>query len=110
MMIMIMATQHMKIHRENSLRKIFNWNTVKISRSSTNNMPSILNNHNRRLLDDLNRNSGKPDEVSSNCRKKGEYPLGRRSNSKKVIYQAFISPMEHNNDGERVYIGISAGK
>ena len=30
-------------------------------------------------------------------------------NSKNIIYQACISPLEHNNYEERVYIGISAG-
>ena len=35
--------------------------------------------------------------------------LGGRCNPKNVVYQACISPMEHNNYGERVYIGVSAG-
>ena len=77
--------------------------------SCTKNMHSILNNHNRRLLDELNRNSGGPDVASWKCRSKGECPLGRRCNSKNVVYQVCISPMEHNNDGERVYIDISTG-
>ena len=38
-----------------------------------------------------------------------ECPLGGWCNSKNVVYQACISPMEHNNDGERIYTGISAG-
>ena len=95
--------------RDNPLRKIFNRNTVKISYSSTNNIHSILNNHNRSLLDKLNRNSGGPDEVSCNCRRKGECPLDGQCNSKNIIYQVCISSMEHNNDGERVYIGIFTG-
>ena len=57
----------------------------------------------------LNRNSGGPDVASCNCRSKGEYPLIGRCNSKNVVYQACISPMEHNNDEEMVYIDISAG-
>ena len=40
---------------------------------------------------------------------KGECLLGGRCNSKNVVYQACISPMKHNNQEERVYIGISAG-
>ena len=35
--------------------------------------------------------------------------MGGRCNSRKNVYQSCISPMEHNSDGERVYIGISAG-
>ena len=72
-------------------------------------MHSILNNHNRRLWDKLNRNSGGLDVASCNCRSKGECPFGRVYNSKNVAYQACISPMEHNIDGKRVYIGISVG-
>ena len=96
-------------NRDNPLRKFFYRNTVKISYSSTKNMHSILNNHNRRLLDELNRNSGEADAVSCNSRSKGECPLGRRRNSKNVIYQACIFPMEHNNGEERVYKDISTG-
>ena len=72
-------------------------------------MHTIVNNHNRRLLNELNRNNGGPDEVFCNCRRKGVCPLGRWCNSKNVVYQACISPCEYNDDGERVYIGISAG-
>ena len=47
--------------------------------------------------------------ASCNCRSKGECPLGERCKSRNIVYQECIYPMEHNNDGERVYIGISAG-
>ena len=77
-----------------------------MSYSCTNNMHSILNNHNRRLLDKLN--SRALDVVSYCSRRKEECPLGGRCNSKNVLYQACISPMEHNNDGERDNVGISA--
>ena len=86
-------------NRDNPLRKIFNRNTLKISYSCTKNMHNILNNRNRRLLDELIKNSGRPDVVSCNCRSKAECPLDRRCNLRNVVYQACISPMEHNNDG-----------
>ena len=95
-------------NRDNPLRKIFNMNTVKISYSCTKNMYNILNNHNRRLLDKLIINVGRPDVATCNCRSKGECSLGRHCNLRNIVYQACISPMECNNDGERVYIGISA--
>ena len=72
-------------------------------------MHSILNNYNRRLLDELNRNSRVTDVASCDYRSKGVCPLGGQCNSKNVIYQACISSTEHDNDGERVYIGISTG-
>ena len=71
-------------------------------------MHSILNNHNRRLLDELNRNGGGSDVASCNCRIKGGCLLSRRCNKKNVVYQACISLLEHNN-GKKVYIGISSG-
>ena len=70
-----------------------------MSYSCTNNMHSVLNKHNRRLLNDLNRNSEGPDKVSCNCRRKEECPLGGQCNSENIVYQVCISPMEHNNDG-----------
>ena len=38
-----------------------------------------------------------------------ECPLGGRCNSRNVVYQACISRMEQQRDGERIYIGIPAG-
>ena len=63
-------------------------------------MHSILNNHNRRLLDKLKRNSRGPHVASCKSRSKEECPLDRQCNSKNVLYQACIFPIEHN-------IGIS---
>ena len=64
--------QDRHFNRDNPFRKFFNWNTVKTSYSCTNNMHNILNNYNRRFLDELNGNSGGPDEESWNCIRKGE--------------------------------------
>ena len=81
----------------------FNENTVKISYSCTNNMYGILNHHNRRLLDELNRNNGGSGERFCKCWRKRECPLGGRCNSKNVVYQACTLLMEHNNGGESLY-------
>ena len=45
--------------------------------------------------------------VSCNCRSKEECPLAGRCNPKNIVYQACISPLEHNSDWQRAYIGIS---
>ena len=63
----------------------------------------------RRLLDKLNRNSRGLDMASCNCRRKEECLLGGQCNLKNVTYQACISPMKHNINGESVYLGISTG-
>ena len=62
-------------------------------------MLNILNNYNRRLLDELIKNDGRPDVASCNCRSKGECPLGGRCSSRNVVYQEYVSPMEQDNDG-----------
>ena len=63
----------------------------------------------RCISSNTSRNRRGSDMASCNCRSKGECPLGGRCNSKNVGYLACLSPMESNNDGERVYIGISGG-
>ena len=97
-------TECMHFNNDNPLSNIFNGNTVKICYSWTNNMFKILNNHSRKLLDELNRNNERTDRVPWNCRKKDECLLDGQCNLKNVVYQAFISSMEHNNDVERIYI------
>ena len=84
-------------------------NTIKIGYSCSNNIHNILNNHNRRLQDELNRYSEGPDEVCGNCWRKRQCSLGRWCNLKNVVYQACISSMEHNYEWERSFIGLSTG-
>ena len=62
-----------------------------MSNSCTKNMHSILNNHNRRFLDELNRNSGGPDVASCNCRSKGNAPLADDAN-RRTSYTRHASP------------------
>ena len=73
-------------NRDNPLSKIFNRTTVKISYSCTKNMNNNLNNHNRRLLNELIVNDRSPDFASCNCRSKEEWPLGGRCNSRNTVY------------------------
>ena len=48
-------------------------------------MHIILNTHDRRLLDELYRNSGRPDVASCNSRSEGEWPL--LMNNEKIFSQ-----------------------
>ena len=73
------------------LRKIFKRNKINISYSCIMNMHSILNNHNRRLLDECNRNSGGPDVASCNCRSKEEWLL-LKNNEK--IFSHYLNSRE----------------
>ena len=96
-------------NRDNLLNRIFYRNTVKMSYSCTKNISNILSKHNRKLLNELIARDRNPDLASCNYRSKEECPLSGRCNSRNVVYKACISPLEHKKDGERVYIGISAG-
>ena len=69
-------------------------------------MHSILNNYGWGLLDEWNRNSEAQIECPVTL---DECSWGGRCNSENVVYPACNSHMEHNNDGERVYIGIPTG-
>ena len=55
--------------KTNSLSKIFNRNTVKISYSCTRNMKSIISGHNKQML------HPKPKTNGCNCRDKNTCPL-----------------------------------
>ena len=72
---------------------------MKISYSCTKNMYNILSNHNKRLLNELITKDRNPDVGSCNCRNKEECPLGGRCNSRNVVYQAYISPMDSKRMG-----------
>ena len=65
-------------NRDNPLRKNFNREIVKTSYC-------ILNNRNRRLLDELDRNIEGPDVAYGNRRSKGECPMDGRCNLKNVV-------------------------
>ena len=72
-------------------------------------MYKILHNHIRKLLDEFNRNNEGTDRIPCNSRIKDERLLDGRCNSENEVYLVCIFTMQHKNDGERIYIGISAG-
>ena len=72
-----------------------------MSNSCIKNMNNILNNHNKRLLNELIVNDRSPYVASCNCRSKDECPIDGSCDSRNVLYQACISTMEHKKDGER---------
>ena len=82
------------------LHKIFNKNTLKISYSCMPNMKTILNAHNRKLVD-----SKQPtDSAACNCSKNNICPLNGNCLVKNVIYKATVStPTDPKSD--MVYIG-----
>ena len=83
----------------NSLHKVFNRNTVKLSYSYTRNISSVISSHNKFLL---NKNT---DTFGCNCRQKTSYPLDNKCLTPKVVYKAEIT--NEVNQEKKIYIGLT---
>ena len=71
--------------KNKELHKICNRRTIKIGYSCTNNMGTIISNHNRKIM-------RKQDQIkvekSCNCRKNNTCPLSKKCLSKNIVYKA----------------------
>ena len=88
----------------NSLRKIFNRNTIKISYSCVSNFKQTIDNHNKRQLATANSNTPQNGNTtdrskSCNCRKKDTWPLHGKCLEKAVIYQATVTRADTGEPG-----------
>ena len=83
-------------------RKIFNRNNVKISYGCMKNMGSIINSHNKKVLE----HEPKLQLGGCNCRVKDACPLHGHCLSEGVLYQGSLTSTIPNY-GEKVYKGIS---
>ena len=85
--------------KANTLSKIFNKNTIKISYSCTRNMKSIISSHNKQILTPKNK------QVGCNCRVKNSCPLDNKCLTSQLIYQADVT---NNLDNEyKYYLGLA---
>ena len=88
--------------KENSLHKIFNKNTVKLSYSCTRNMGSIISAHNKHVL------RAKEETHGCNCRSRNQCPLNNECLTPGIVYQAEVT---NNADEEKkIYIGLTENK
>ena len=69
--------------KPHKLSKVFNRNNVKVSYSSMSNFASIVNSHNKKIL---NENIAKPTLASCNCRVKASCPLDGNSLQSSLVY------------------------
>ena len=95
----------------NSLRKIFNRNTIKISYSCVSNDKQTIDNHNKRQLATANSNTPQNGNTtdrskSCNCRKKDTCPLNGKCLEKAVIYQATVTRADTGEP--ETYVGLTA--
>ena len=84
----------------NSLHKVFNKNTLKVSYSCMGNMASIISSHNRTILN--------PDvslEYVCNCRSRNECPLQNKCLTLKIVYRANVE--NDTNNQKKFYFGVS---
>ena len=86
-------------HKSKLFSKIFNKNTIKISRRCTKNMKLVISSHNKQILTPKNK------QVGCNCRMKNSCPLDNKCLTSQLIYQADVT---NNLDNEyKYYLGLA---
>ena len=80
--------------KDNSLNKIFNKNTVKVSYSCMDNISSIIQSHNKNILSPVSNT-----KYGSNCRSKESCPLQNKCLTPKIVYRADVKNV--TNDKKR---------
>ena len=99
--------KHFPPNRKDKLQKIFNRHTLKISYRTTQNMKSIINGHNSKILAEHNEQKSKKQEPTCNCRNnaKAECPLQGKCLTTSVVYKATVK----TSNSTKTYIGSTEG-
>ena len=87
--------------KTNTLHKIFNRNTVKVSYSCIENMANVIKSHNKKAT-----MSNEKSVAACNCRNKGDFPLDGLCQTNDIIYKCVVST---KNMPEKVYLGTAEG-
>ena len=87
-------------HKRNSLNKIFNKNTVKVSYSSIGNISSIISAHKNNILKPVSNT-----KYGCNCRSKESCPLQNKCLTPKIVYRADVKNLI--NDEKKFYLGVT---
>ena len=87
--------------KTNTLLKIFNRNTVKVSYSCTENMANVIKSHNKKTT-----MSNEKSVAACNFRNKGGCPLDGLCQTNVIIYKCAVST---KNMTEKVYLGTAEG-
>ena len=90
-------------HKNHPLNKIINRKNIKISYSCCPNIQSIINSHNRKIINEQIKNN-ENENKSCNCQKKNTCPINNKCCTSCVIYKATINNEKTN------YIGMTQGK
>ena len=87
---------------QHKFHKIFNKNNVKVSYSCMPNIKSIINMHNKKIVNPPQQTN----ERTCNCIKKPQCPLQEKCLTNNVLYRANISP-ENQINNNKVYFGVT---
>ena len=89
--------------KDSTLHKYFNRNNVKVSYSCMQNIQSVINNHNKKLLNQCE----KRQEEHCNCKNGiNSCPLGGRCQTKSLVYKATVK-IENSNVNKQ-YLGLTS--
>ena len=91
-------------HGRHAFRSIFNRHSVKLSYSCTKNMASIINGHNKKILNVRQEES--VDQRTCNCRNKDACPLGNECLTENIVYEATVTSAGQPDDEVKAYIGL----
>ena len=84
----------------NSLNKIFNKNTIKVSYSCMGNISSIISSHNKNILNPVSNT-----KYGCNCRSKESCPLQNKYLTLKIVYRADVKNLTF--DEKKFYLGVT---
>ena len=107
------------LEEDNSLQKIFNPNTVKLSYSCMPNIKNQIDDHNKRQLKEAEEERAadepaveeedKKEERTCNCRKKELCPLNGECLKSGIVYQATVTEKRRNKEDKiDTYIGLTS--
>ena len=83
-----------------------NKNNIKNSYSCPNNIYKIIDNHNKKLINNLDWKNNDNLKHACNCKVQNDCPLGNKCNLDNIVYQANISARENDNN-DKVYRGMT---
>jgi hypothetical protein len=90
--------------KNNKLHKIFNRNTIKVSYSCMPSIKSVINSHNKYILN----NHTTANQENCNCLNRNTCPLFNKCLTNNIVYQATVISDNHDNfPNEKSYIGVS---
>ena len=92
---------HLHFPRNHIYSSIFNRSKMKVGYSCMQNIKSVINNHNMKVLNNTTKT-----EESCNCRNKNNCRLDRKCLTPNVIYEAQITPNQLNYK-QKIYIGTA---